>query len=145
MSRKSAEQMTAVVPIIPGEREPPPAELSAEAQATWRSITEALPHDWFLPEARPMLKELCRHVHYADFLADVISEALESQKPHSGEEGDGFADLLSLMRAHGYQTERIGNLATKLRLTNQSRWSSARAADQQRRRTGGPRPWDDWK
>ena len=42
-------------------------------------------------------------------------------------------EMLALLRAHGYQSERIGNLSTKLRLTNQSRWSG-RKADQQARR-----------
>jgi hypothetical protein len=134
------------VVIIPGQREPPPADLDPMERESWRAITEALPYDWFRPEALPMLKELCRHVHYSDMLAGMINEALESDAAEDTADGGGrLAELVALLRAHGYQTERIANLSTKLRLTNQSRFSSARAADQHRRRTGGKRPWDDWK
>jgi hypothetical protein len=51
---------------------------------------------------------------------------------------------LALLRAHGYQSERIGNLSTKLRLTNQSRWSGRKADQQARRFAAGPKPWEDW-
>jgi hypothetical protein len=133
------------VAIIPGQREPPPADLDPMEQESWRAITEALPYDWFRPEALPMLKELCRHIHYSDLLAAMISEARGVDAPESNRDNDRMTELVSLLRAHGYQTERIANLSTKLRLSNQSRWSSARAADQHRRRTSGARPWDDWK
>jgi hypothetical protein len=69
----------------------------------------------------------------------MISEARGVDAPESNRDNDR-TELVSLLRAHGYQTERIANLSTKLRLTNQSRWSSARAADQHRRRTSGARP-----
>ena len=129
--------------IIPGQREPPPADLDSMEQESWRAITAALPYDWFRPEALPMLKELCRHIHYSDLLAAMISEA---RAPESNRDNGRMTELVSLLRAHGYQTERIANLSTKLRLTNQSRFSSARAADQHRRRTGGGRrPWEDWE
>jgi hypothetical protein len=133
------------VAIIPGQREPPPDNLAPAEQEAWRAITAALPHDWFGPEALPMLKELCRHLRYSDLVAAMIREALESDAAESNaDNGGGLAELVALLRAHGYQTERIANLSTKLRLTNQSRYSSARAADQHRRRAGGGRPWEDW-
>jgi hypothetical protein len=56
-------------PWVPGERPPPPPELGAVEIESWRSITARLPADFFTAENKPMLKELCRHVRYADELA----------------------------------------------------------------------------
>jgi hypothetical protein len=50
------------------------------------------------------------------------------------------------MRMHGYQTERIGNLSTKLRLTKASRFTrdAEAAAIASRNAPGDVPPWEDW-
>ena len=68
MSRKSAAEL-AVGPILPGARPPPPADLEPEEQTTWLEITAGLPSEWFTACNLPMLKELCRHINYASWLA----------------------------------------------------------------------------
>jgi hypothetical protein len=59
---------------------------------------------------------------------------------------DGSKTMERLLRMHGYQTERIGNLATKLRLTNQSKILAVKSEKKARdeRPTDVPRPWNDW-
>jgi hypothetical protein len=54
--------------------------------------------------------------------------------------------MLTLLRAHGYQTERIGNLNTKLRLTKSGRYTrdAEAAAIASRNAPAGVKPWDDW-
>ena len=108
---------SAAGPIIPGQREPPPEDLTPKQQAIWVEIVADLDRDWF-SETRPLLKELVCHIDYA-------------------------RELASLLRQHGRQTSSIANLSTKLRLTPQAR-QSARGADQVRRRTG-TRPWERWQ
>jgi len=44
-------------------------ERSRPARPPPRAITYRLPSDFFTAENKPMLKELCRHVSYADELA----------------------------------------------------------------------------
>ena len=90
-----------------------------------------------------MLKELCRHITYARELArQIVKVRAEIQAFMEGSAADtagsgvaerrkiqaGLRDeLCRLLRSHGYQTERIGNLSTKLRLTKQSRYDASSA------------------
>ena len=54
-------------------------------------------------------------------------------------------ELCRLLRSHGYQTERIGNLSTKLRLTKQSRYDAS-SAYRAAKDAGSvmKKPWLDW-
>jgi hypothetical protein len=134
---KSANELLG--PIIPGMRPPPPDDLDPAEKAAWQEITARLPMDWFTGENAPMLKELCRHIGYANMLAGEIAAIRSITGKASMRD-----ELQALLRAHGYQSERIGNLSTKLRLTKQSRWSGAKADQQARKIGAGPKPWEDW-
>jgi hypothetical protein len=137
--RRSAAEL-AVGPIIPGARPPPPADLEPVEQATWTAITASLPTDWFTPCNLPMLKELCRHIHYADLLAREITRLRKL-------EGDAKTEaaLRDELRAHSLQSERIANLSTKLKLTQRSRYARADAAYSASKDAGPyPKPWTDW-
>lgn len=135
----------------------PPPELEEPEAAIWRSITAKLPGDWFAPETVPMLKELCRHVRHADDLAIDLAAcragiaAVRDDKTLTLPErlaaiGEASKTMERLLRAHGYQSERIGNLGTKLRLTNQAKVPASAAARKARDETkpAGARPWEDW-
>jgi hypothetical protein len=126
-------------PIIPGQRPKPPPELNAEQQAIWTSIVGRLPVGWFSGENLPMMKELARHIDFANWLAADIKQARASPNPDR-------KDMLALLRAHGYQTERIGNLSTKLRLTKASRFTrdAEAAAIASRNASDDIEPWNDW-
>jgi hypothetical protein len=125
-------------PLIPGQRPNPPSELNAAQQAIWTSIVGRLPVGWFTGENLPMLRELARHIDFANSLAADSEEARASP-------GDP-KDMLALLKAHGYQTERIGNLSTKLRLTKASRFTrdAEAAAIAARNAPDGVNPWEDW-
>jgi hypothetical protein len=86
-----------------------------------------------------MMKELARHIDFANALAADIEAARTSSSPDR-------PALLALLRAHGYQTERIGNLSTKLRLTKASRYTRAAeaAAIASRNASSDVAPWNDW-
>ena len=125
--RKSSYDLLA--PMIPGQSPPPPEELEPDQQLEWEAITARLPVDWFTGENIPMLKELCRHITYARELAGQIMKGeLRSRRlwrgqqriqrrsqeglPSAGRSKLGLRDeLCRLLRSHGYQTERIGNLS----------------------------------
>lgn len=155
--RWAAQDQRAIAPEAMLPPPEPPSELEAPEQAIWRTITAKLPGDWFAPETVPMLKELCRHVRHADDLAlDLaatragIAAVREDQTLTIIERMATIAEasktMERLLRAHGYQSERIGNLGTKLRLTNQAKIGAASAARKARDETqpAGPRPWQDW-
>lgn len=145
---------------LPPARAPldPPPGLDEPERAIWQGIVAKLPGDWFAPEAIPLLKELVRHVRNADDLAiDLASvragrkliEAAELTVPErTAQLRDNSKALHALLRAQGYQSERIGNLATKLRLTNQSKdlvTAAARKRADQRPTTAAAKPWEDWR
>jgi hypothetical protein len=150
-----AEDQRAVAPeskLAPPEPpEPPEADI-------WRSITGQLPGDWFAPEVTPMLKELCRHIRHADDLAldlaatragiaAVREDPSLSLTERMAAIGEASKTMERLLRSHGYQSERIGNLGTKLRLTNQAKVPAGSAARKARDEMPGDeslKPWRDW-
>ena len=139
--------------VIPGKNRRPaaPAELDARERATWSKITASVPAEWFTPESLPMLKELCRHVRISDDLASDLAQARaavdairKQPEPDATRLEEVAKEYRAVLRAHGYQTERIGNLSTKLRLTPQARMHSSTAQRAAGKVFEGPEPWNDW-
>jgi hypothetical protein len=151
MPRKN--QYDASGPFIPGtERRPsPPAQLDARERAIWTKITARLPAEWFTAETQPMLTELCRHIRIADDLSTdralaraAIDELRKTPEPPAELLATATQEYRAVLRAHGYQSERIGNLATKLRLTPQARYAPSTAKREAAKVIEGPEPWLDW-
>jgi len=143
----------ALSPLIPGKRRPPPAELDEREAKIWRDITARLPIDWFTTDNAPLLKELCRHIRHADDLSidlalarAAVDEIRKTPEPPSTKKllEEAEKGYRVLLRAHGFQSERIGNLSTKLRLTNQARYEPSRAKAESAKATSYPAPWNDW-
>jgi hypothetical protein len=144
----------AMTPLVPGNEKRPPAppQLDARERAIWTKITARLPAEWFTPEARPMLKELVRHLCIADDLtADLklaraaIDEIRKAPQPDAESLAEATQEYRAVLRAHGYQTERIGNRATKLRLTPQARYAPSTAKREAGKVSPYPEPWLDWR
>jgi hypothetical protein len=140
-------------PIIPGnERRPsPPAQLDTRERRIWSTITARLPADWVTAESEPMLKELVRHIRIADDLwvdlahaRAAIDELRKMPEPSAEALAEATQEYRAVLRAHGYQTERIGNLSTKLRLTPQARYAPSTAKREAAKVIEGPEPWLDW-
>ena len=156
------QRRVAEAQVVPGTRVPPPPELNLAEAATWREIVERLPADWFTAENRPLLKELCRHIGHADALSVDIEAArveladlkkigpdelaaigmssMELRKAIRAVTGDYHARL----RLHAFQTERIGNLSTKMRLSQQTRLAPAVSKARADQGPAGPKPWQNW-
>jgi hypothetical protein len=118
-------------PSPPGKPLSPPADLSAAERARWEAVVDSKPADWFAADSAPVLKEYCRASVTCDVLAKRVATALRNADP---------AALKKLLDSRHQEAVRLAGLATKLRLTPQSRYSarSAATADQQ---VSGPRPW----
>ena len=134
--RKSAAAM-GVIPGIP-QRPEPPEELTPEQAAEWRAVVTRMPVAWFPREIWPLLCSYCRHVAYARHIAGLIEDA------HKGDLTDRAA-LMCYNRLLGMQ-ERQSNarmgLATRMRLTNQARYTATSAATQAKGSITGRKPWD---
>jgi hypothetical protein len=115
-----------------------------------------LPEDFFTSETVPILKAYCRHAAYADYFAreivatrDLI-EALE----RAVSQGDSAAfrklpklreSLHNLHKMHANESSNAVSCATRLRITNQSRFVPERAASKAgKTQSRGVPPWQDW-
>jgi hypothetical protein len=143
LGRKSAADLA---PIIPGaeRRPPPPDDLQPEERAHWTAISGALPSDWFHGGSWPLLKQLCRHIHNADELAKDIAR-LRGELATGEPKARPSPRLRQTLRAHGFETDRIISLSTKLKLTQKSRYARNDAAYAGAKGVAAsPAPWDDW-
>ena len=132
MSRKSASALE-VVPVtaLPSRIEPPSDLTSAQADV-WRAVVSTKPVDWFQADTAPILAEYCRAKVMCDLLAAQIEGAMAG-----GEAGE----VKALLDMRDKESRRLTSIATKLRLTNQSRYTP-QAANTANKRTGsGLRPW----
>ena len=128
--RKSPEAR--VVMLGPGMARPaPPEEFDAPERAVWHKITNSCPPDWFGPEVQPLLARLCMlHV-----MAEELETKLRSENYRFQDKDDA--------RAYIDFNKTIANIATKLRLTPQSRFNRLEAGSRMRNKTTSYRPWDD--
>jgi hypothetical protein len=142
-------------PIIPGsngsmKRPAPPVELEPREKRIWRDIVASLPADWFTT-SQPVLTELCRHIRYSNELAVDVAQARTAidqikmmPEPPLKLLLAAMRDYRILLRSHGYQSERVANLSTKLRLSPQSRYQASTAQVRATEEPAGPEPWNDW-
>lgn len=135
--RKSAEAL-ANLSLVSVRRPEPPPNLNAKQAALWRSIVATKPPDWFLADTLPLLE--------AYIIAIGLANTLQTELDKFGQaplgSGKNFAKFRRLVSMHQQQVKMLTTLATKLRITQQSRLDKNKAASQAR--NGGPGkvlPW----
>lgn len=115
---------------------PVPADFSDAEATLWTEIIESKPADWFGPDCLPVLREYVRAAVLCDGLSGKIRRAIEG-----GEGEDATVGLVkTLLDMRDKESRRAVSLATKLRLTPQSRYGP-RTAERADKRAGGKRPW----
>ena len=115
--------------ITATERPEPPKGLTDDQANEWRAVVNRMPAEWFPRETHALLAQYCRHVVSAQHVAEII-EKLWSSDDFSLET---FDQLLRMQEREG---RALSSLATRMRITQQSRFSH-------RKRTGPriPAPW----
>jgi phage terminase small subunit len=136
--RKSAKSLSTISAggIELHRRPEPPEHMGDEAGAIWRSITNSLPADWFSPGTLPLLEAFC---------GLTVSQQLTLRSLQRLERGgDDFDrdDWVALLNQLGTLSGRIATLATRMRLTPQSRYGARGAATAGQLPPDGPKPWD---
>lgn len=122
-----------VIPVAgPSVHLAPPAELTAEQACVWRETVEARSADYFGQDAVPLLEEYCRVVVMCRLLALQIETVIAGS---GGEETAGL--LKSFLDMRDKESRRMASLATKLRLTNQSRYTPQAAGTAAKKGAGG--------
>lgn len=133
--RKSAASLSVVAGSIDGRPKPPP-DLTRFQTDIWERTVANEAADVFRTAAlQQLLKEYCRHVETADRLASQIEAAM---KP--GEEVELEA-LDRLLKMRDRETKALADKATKLRLTNQSRYTPQAAATAAKNAATERKPW----
>lgn len=134
--RKSAASLSVIAGSIDG-RPSPPADLNKAQSEVWERTVANEAADVFKTAAlQQLLKEYCRHVVSAKKLAAMI-EATEQMPQMSP---DDLADYDRLLKMRDRETKAIADKATKLRLTNQARYTPQAAATAAKKGTER-KPW----
>ncbi len=136
--RKSARELATVGPggLALARRPEPPEHLGDDAVAIWRAVVNSLPGDWFSPGTLPLLAAFCALTVSQLYTIRALQVAERDGKEFDRESWE------RLQKQLGELSGRIATLATRMRLTPQSRYG-ARAADTAGRSVGdGPKPWE---
>lgn len=131
MARKSTASLS-VVKVGVRVRLTAPDDLTPEQATLWRSVVDSKPVDWFAEDSSPLLKEYVRAACMADWLEVQVQAAMV---------GDAGGSLKSFMQMRDMESKRVASLATKLRLTQQSRYTPAAAATADKKSGDGTKPW----
>lgn len=135
MSRPSTASLS-VVPVQALTRIQPPSDLTAEELALWTAVVESKPVEWFGEDSAPLLTEYVRAVAKSSELDRVIKSL--------SEDGEGWKEtakpIMDFMKMRDMEAKRAVSIATKLRLTQQSRYTPQAAATATKK-AGGERPW----
>lgn len=118
-----------VIPVAgPSVHLAPAPGLTDEQAKVWRETVEARSADYFGEDAAPLLEEYCRVVVMCRLLAVQIEAALAGGEP---------GELKALLDMRDKESRRMTSIATKLRITNQSRYTPDKAAVKARKGAGG--------
>ena len=128
--------------LLPGERLPPPPDLSDAERAEWERITAPLPPGFLTLEHSNLLRELVRVSTFAARLGAITERMLEDVAD-AAPDSPRWRKVQEIMRTHGFLVEKIVLLSRSLKLTKQSRWDN-KSKHANRHASATPPPWLDW-
>jgi hypothetical protein len=116
-------------------RPKPPSDLTEFQREVWERTVANEAADVFRTAAlQQLLKEYCRHVETADRLSKQVDRATDVGSNLS------YQDIDCLLRMRDRETKALADKATKLRLTNQSRYTPG-AAGTAAKKASESKPW----
>ena len=137
--KSSAAAEVSVVSGNFGKRPEPPVELSEAEAQIWRETVSSEAADFFGTAAlRGMLSDYCRHRASADKVSEIIN-VFQAEWLKSTEGAKRYHGLLKM---RDLETRAAADNATKLRLTNQSRYTPQAAATASKSAGRGIKPWE---
>jgi len=96
------------------DRPKPPFDFDNREASIWASIVNSMPADWFNTASLPLLRQFVHHTVAAENLSQLIAEV------SANSEELNIKAYITLLTAQKEQSGVMAQLATKLRLTNQS-------------------------
>lgn len=122
MSDKVVKLETPSVHLAPSDH------LTAAQAEIWRQTVNARAPDYFGQDAVPLLEEFCRVV----VMCRVLAERIDTLTAKGEVEA-----IRALLEMRDRESKRLTSIATKLRITNQSRYTPLSAATAARKGNGG--------
>ena len=124
----------ATVHVLNRKAPPAPDRLTKDQAAIWDRLAMSKPAQHFSADDLPLLAELCRAYDASDKLAVRIDKHIATASAET---------LQTLMGLRDKESRRAVALATKLRLTAQSRYDKGVAASLAKQANRGASPWED--
>jgi len=138
MARKSAASLSVIAGGL-GKRPAAPADLTKPEAEVWERTVAHEAADVFGTAAlQQLLKDYCRHVIAAERLGMVIEGHMANP---AKEDGISLKDLDCLLKMRDRETKAVADKATKLRLTNQARYTPQAAATAAKKAGQAAKPW----
>lgn len=133
--RKTSSQIVAERAVVAHmERPKPQLDLTPAQSDEWVEIVNVLPADWFSPENYPLLAQYCRHIVNARQMAQLIDQECSSPEMD-------IRQYLDLLGAQHKQTTALKALAASMRLAQQAKYDTQKAAVTSKRGGTVKRPW----
>lgn len=136
--RKSSAALSVVAGTAIDGRPPAPSDLTEGQREVWERTVSNEAADVFKTAAlQQLLKEYCRHVETAARLSLQVDRATDPgcNEPLTMQELD------QLLRCRDRETKALADKATKLRLTNQSRYTPQAAGTAAKNASAERKPW----
>lgn len=117
MARKSKASLEVVQVTVLDHRIQPPDNLTKRQKEIWIKIVSSRPHDWFTKDIEGLLTA---------YVESIASHERLSEKINEIESGKVLLELQEekcIYEMRCKQASLMQNLATRMRLTNQSRYS----------------------
>ena len=136
--RKSASELQ-VVPVEFGKRPPVPKALNSRQAEIWdRTVVDEADGHFKTRALQDMLADYCRHREITESLGAQINEF----KPEWVKSDEGARKLAALLKMRDGESRAAADKATKLRMTNQSRYTPQAAATAASDASQGEKPWE---
>ena len=129
--RQSAASLV-VAPVSPWARLEPPETLTEAQARVWREVVATKPVEWFKADSAPVLEAYCQSVENYRRTATALDQT----------DSCDLQTYRVLSELVIKQANLVAALATKLRLTPQSRYTPQAAATADRKSGDVRKPWE---
>ena len=102
------------------------------------SVVNTKPADWFQADTTQLLVAYCKHTT----TAMVLDQQIDTYDPKWLVDNDGLERYRKLIGMRDIQTKAINALSRAMRLTQQARYDTQKAAVADRKARASKKPWE---
>ncbi len=132
---KSAASLSVITNAKVIKRPKAPVDLTSEMKQEWGEVVNRLPSDWFTRETHSILTQYCRHV----IAARRVSQLIEQVENAENWDVDYYDKLLKMQER---ESRTITSIATRMRITQQSKYTAKSANTASNNSESDIKPWE---